>query len=111
MELIYIRNKSAKLLKDCWVHRRHDNWCRTLQRNVGYEILDSKKVIATIYKGKARPVDGQESRSNKEIENYCKQFSLKLDISGCWKEDDGLFFVNGLYRTWAERNKITPIRL
>ena len=65
----------------------------------GVEYLYEKKVIAVIdSKGLAKPQDGLEKHSNDTIEKWINDVRLKIDKSG-------LFFCNGLYRTWAQRDK------
>jgi hypothetical protein len=65
----------------------------------GVEYLDEKKVIAIIdSNGLATPQDGLEKYSNETIEKWVNDVGLKMDKTG-------LFYCNGLYRTWAQRDK------
>ena len=97
-DIIYLRGKIPKVLKNCFYHRKYEDWMRELSSPYnGVEYLDEKKVIAVIdTHNVARPQDDLEKYSNDTIEKWVNVLGFKTDKTG-------LFYCNGKYRTWEER--------
>lgn len=100
-DLVYQRKSKPVILRDCYYNKRYETWQRNLQRNVGYESLNNKKILAQEYRNKSfKPDDsGLWAFGPTHILNALKSLNLTPYL-------EGLFYYQGKYHTWKEVLKL-----
>ena len=100
MNLVYLRGKNAKILKECGFHRKYELYFRRLTRYDGLEWLDDPKVLGEVYKNDRFLVHMHNRYTPSFYQDVAKGLNLKIVMKGTMGPQ--LYYYQGKYRTAKE---------